>query len=145
MAMLFATVAAMLLASVSGGIEVLPGRFLDAAEDRVGPAADRVAEWLDNQVRTLRGGIGALAHEFGDTAGPGRTPLRHRGPIVRLPRMKHRSGSATWQTIAAAADPFQDGAHEGAREYRGGVSRLRSAGDHRRGNAGNPARSTALD
>ena len=80
--MLFAMAAAILLASVSGSVEALPGRFLDAAEYRVGPAADRVAEWLDKQVRTLRDGIGALAHEFGDRADPGNgdTVRIYRGP-----------------------------------------------------------------
>ena len=78
--MLFAIVAVMLLAS--GGIEALPGRVLDAAEDRAGPAADRVAEWLDKQVRAIRDEIRALVHEFGDTAEPGnRDKVRiYRGP-----------------------------------------------------------------
>ena len=78
--MLFAIVAVMLLAS--GGIETLPGRVLDAAENRVGPAADRVAEWLDKQVRTVRDEIRAPVHEFGDTARPGnRDKVRiYRGP-----------------------------------------------------------------
>ena len=78
--MLFAIVAVMLLAS--GGIEALPGRFLDAAEDRAGPAADRVAEWLDKQARAIRDEIGAPVHEFGDTARPGnRDKVRiYRGP-----------------------------------------------------------------
>ncbi len=67
--MLFAIVAVMLLAS--GGIEALPGRVLDAAEDRVGPAAGRVAEWLDKQARAIRDEIGAFVHEFGDKAEPG--------------------------------------------------------------------------
>ena len=43
MAMLFAMAAAILLASVSGSVEALPGRFLDAAEYRAGPAAGRAA------------------------------------------------------------------------------------------------------
>ena len=78
--MLFAIVAVMLLAS--GGIEALPGRVLDAAEDRVGPAADRVADWMDKQARAIRDKIGALVHEFGDTAEPGnRDKVRiYRGP-----------------------------------------------------------------
>ena len=76
--MLFAIVAVMLLAS--GGIEALPGRVLDAAEDRVGPAADRIADWMDKQARAIRDGIGALVHEFGDKAEPG------KGDKVRIYR-----------------------------------------------------------
>ena len=78
--MLFAIVAVMLLAS--GGIEALPGRFLDAAEDRAGPAPDRVAEWMDEQVRAIRDGVGALVREFRDTAELGNEDKvrMYRGP-----------------------------------------------------------------
>ena len=78
--MLFTIVAVMLLAS--GGIETLPGRVLDAAEDRAGPAADRVADWMDKQARAIRDEIGAPVHEFGDTAGPRN---RHKVRIYRVP------------------------------------------------------------
>ena len=83
--MLFAIVAVMLLAS--GGIETLPGRVLDAAENRVGPAADRVADWMDKQARAIRDQIGEPVHEFGDTAGPGN---RDKVRIYRGPRTASR-------------------------------------------------------
>ena len=83
--MLFAIVAVMLLAS--GGIEALPGRVLDAAENRVGPAADRVADWMDKQARAIRDQIGEPVHEFGDTAGPGN---RDKVRIYRGPRTASR-------------------------------------------------------
>ena len=75
-----------------------------------------------------------------------RAAFRCCRPTVRTSCMKHQSGErALADVIAAGAGSSRDGAHKGAREYSGGVSRVRPAGDHRRCYAGISARSTALD
>jgi len=92
-----------------------------------------------------------LRRDAGALLGDPRLPIRPRGPQFgaasqpsRRPASNAGRANAARLTIATGANRSQDGAHERAREYRGGLSRVRPASDRRPRNAGTPARSAAL-
>ena len=76
------------------GIGASPGRLVEGLEREVGPAADRVADWLERRARAIRDRIAALVGEFGYTA---ETEKKNRVRVYRGPPNRSRpalSGSA---------------------------------------------------